>query len=37
MTTGRTFKFTEGMHFNEGMKGPTMIGFIKRHLGSKVK
>ena len=37
MASGRTFKFMEQMHLNQGTKGPTMISFVWRHLGSKVK
>ena len=37
MATGRTFKFTEQMHLNEGNKVPTGIGFVLRHLVSKIK
>ena len=37
MATGRSLKFTEQMHLNEGIKGHTVVGFVTRHLGSKVK
>ena len=28
MTTCMTFKFTEEMRLNQGIKGPTLIGFV---------
>ena len=35
MAAGRTFKFTEQMHLNQGTKTPAMISFASRHLRSK--